>query len=106
HLLIGEGTGEWRVPVGGMGSVTDELARVATEAGATILLNSEVDGIDVSDVDVTITGDGFVEHADHVLFGAAPYVLERLLGHAPKDKPAGAQLKLNILLSRLPRLKC
>lgn len=105
YHLIGNGTGEWRVPVGGMGAVTDELARVATEAGAKIGLNSAVDGIDVSDVDVTITGDGFIERADHVLFGAAPYVLERLLGHVPAQKPAGAQLKLNILLERLPELK-
>jgi len=104
YHLIGNGTGEWRVPVGGMGAVTAELARVATEAGATIRLNSEVDGIDVSDVDVTVCGDGFVEHADYVLSGAAPYVLERLLGHSPRVKPAGAQLKLNILLSRLPEL--
>ncbi|WP_313406912.1 NAD(P)/FAD-dependent oxidoreductase [Aeromicrobium sp.] len=104
YHLIGNGTGEWRVPVGGMGAVTAELARVATEAGATIRLNSEVDGIDVSDVDVTVCGDGFVERADHVLCGAAPHVLERLLGHSPASKPAGAQLKLNILLSRLPAL--
>ncbi|SKB04450.1 phytoene desaturase family protein [Aeromicrobium choanae] len=105
YHLIGNGTGEWRVPVGGMGAVTAELARVATEAGATIRVNAEVDGIDVSDVDVTVCGDGFVERADHVLFGAAPYVLERLLGHTPTAKPAGAQLKLNLLLSRLPALK-
>lgn len=104
YHLIGNGTGEWRVPVGGMGAVTAELARVATEAGATIWLNSEVDGIDVSDVDVTVCGDGFVERADHVLCGAAPHVLERLLGHSPASKPAGSQLKLNILLSRLPAL--
>lgn len=104
YHLIGNGTGEWRVPVGGMGAVTSELARVATEAGATIRLNAEVDGIDVSDVDVTVCGDGFVEKADHVLCGAAPYVLERLLGHSPAVKPAGAQLKLNVLLSRLPEL--
>ena len=105
YHLIGNGTGEWRVPVGGMGAVTAELARVATEAGATIRLNSEVDGIDVSDVDVTVCGDGFIERAEHVLFGAAPYVLERLLGHTPTSKPVGAQLKLNLLLSRLPALK-
>lgn len=104
YHLVGNGTGEWRVPVGGMGAVTDALARAATEAGATIRLNCAVDGIDVSDVDVTICGDGFVQSADHVLFGAAPYVLERLLGHSPSTKPAGAQLKLNLLLSRLPRL--
>src|SRR5690606_19564068 len=28
----------------------------------------------------------------------------RLLGHSPAAKPAGAQLKLNVLLSRLPAL--
>lgn len=106
YHLVGNGTGEWRVPVGGMGAVTDELARVATEAGAQIRVNSGVDGIDVSDVDVTVCGDGFVEKADHVLFGAAPYVMERLLGHSPATKPAGAQLKINLLLERLPRLQC
>src|ERR1700727_1686452 len=37
----------------------------------------------------------------------APWVLAGLLGEerAPADKPVGAQLKVNFLLSRLPRLK-
>ena len=30
YHVIGNGTGEWRVPVGGMGAVADELARAAT----------------------------------------------------------------------------
>ena len=34
YHVVGNGTGEWRVPVGGMGAVTDELARVARGAGA------------------------------------------------------------------------
>lgn len=104
YHLIGNGTGEWRVPVGGMGAVTDELLRVALDAGAQIRLNSAVDGIDVSDVDVVVCGDGLVVTADHLLSGVAPYVLETLLGHVPATKPAGAQLKLNIVLSRLPAL--
>ncbi|MFI2708374.1 phytoene desaturase family protein, partial [Nocardioides sp. CER28] len=33
YHLIGNGTGEWRVPVGGMGAVTDALARAAEDAG-------------------------------------------------------------------------
>ncbi|HEY9252616.1 MAG TPA: FAD-dependent oxidoreductase, partial [Nocardioides sp.] len=37
YHLIGNGTGEWRVPVGGMGAVTDALARAAVAAGATIV---------------------------------------------------------------------
>ena len=31
YHLIGNGTGEWRVPVGGMGAVTDALARAAAD---------------------------------------------------------------------------
>ena len=43
----------------------------------------------------------------HVLANVAPAVLARLLGEPPPDDPApeGAQLKLNLLLKRLPRLR-
>ena len=34
YHVIGNGTGSWDVPVGGMGALTDELARCAAEAGA------------------------------------------------------------------------
>ncbi len=34
YHVIGNGTGEWRVPVGGMGAVTDTLAAAARAAGA------------------------------------------------------------------------
>ena len=37
-----QGTGDWDVPVGGMGAVTGELARVAREAGARIVTGAEV----------------------------------------------------------------
>jgi phytoene dehydrogenase-like protein len=41
-----------------------------------------------------------------VLANVAPHVLARLLGEAPPEPaPEGAQLKLNLLLSRLPRLR-
>ena len=36
YHMIGNGNGEWRVPVGGMGTVTAELVRVAQEAGVSI----------------------------------------------------------------------
>ena len=42
YHLIGNGTGEWRVPVGGMGAVTDALAHAATAAGAEILTSAGV----------------------------------------------------------------
>ncbi|MEV7395767.1 NAD(P)/FAD-dependent oxidoreductase [Aeromicrobium sp. NPDC092404] len=105
YHLIGNGTGEWRVPVGGMGAVTAELERVAREAGVDIRTNCEVDGIDAYDVGATVCGDGFVIETDWVLSGVAPYVLARLLGRPAPVKPSGSQFKINLLVSRLPELK-
>ena len=45
YHLIGNGTGEWRVPVGGMGAVTDALAAAAREAGAELVIGAEVTAI-------------------------------------------------------------
>ena len=42
YHLIGNGTGEWRVPVGGMGAVTDALAAAARRAGASLVTNASV----------------------------------------------------------------
>jgi phytoene dehydrogenase-like protein len=40
-----------------------------------------------------------------VVGGAAPAVLERLLGETPRPSADGAQLKVNMVLARLPRLR-
>ncbi len=42
YHVIGGGTGDWDVPVGGMGAVTAELERAAREAGAEIVTGVEV----------------------------------------------------------------
>jgi phytoene dehydrogenase-like protein len=109
YHLIGNGTGEWRVPVGGMGAVTGELTRVAREAGVTALTGAEVTSIEVDGHagEVTYrTADGEeTVAATHVLAGVAPYVLDRLRGRTEVGKPVGAQLKINVLLTRLPRLR-
>ncbi len=114
YHVVGNGTGEWKVPVGGMGAVTDALARAASEAGAEILTGA---GVSAIRADRATEGgaevqwhDGEREHsvrAGTVLSNVAPWVLEILLGNEadPVTKPAGAQLKVNFLLSRLPRLK-
>lgn len=125
YHVIGGGTGDWDVPVGGMGTVTGELARAARMAGAELITGAEV---------TSITPDGEVEYRDRegehrlaatwVLANVAPYVLERLVtdvdprSQAPSAlasrrrdaslpapaRPEGAQVKVNLLLSRLPRL--
>lgn len=161
YHLIGGGTGDWDVPVGGMGAVTDELARAAVEAGAEIRTMAEVTSITpehglVAYVDRAAEADRGVDadspyvprpssmvQGDWILSGAAPAVLDRLLdpeaaeralqadiaswyssragaaslpGAAPLPEPVegptvttpptpeGAQVKVNLLVRRLPRL--
>lgn len=112
YHLIGNGTGEWRVPVGGMGAVTDALAARAVEAGAEICTGAGVSAIHPGDggpsevVWDDASGRSSVQ-ARYVLANVAPWVLEILLGRPedPATKPVGAQLKINLLLDRLPRLR-
>ncbi|MEU6715255.1 NAD(P)/FAD-dependent oxidoreductase [Nonomuraea sp. NPDC046802] len=105
YHVIGDGTGEWNVPVGGMGAVSGALEAAARRAGAEIRTGAEIVGISPSG-EVTFTGeDG--EHTvngRHVLVNLPPAVRDRVLGRA-QDVPEGAQLKVNMVLTRLPRLK-
>jgi phytoene dehydrogenase-like protein len=110
YHVIGRCSGDWLVPVGGMGAVTEAIGDVARSAGAELLTGSEVLGIEPARESVEVRfSDGAAEHAlraQHVLVGTAPVELERLRGSGPEQAPPeGAQLKVNILLSRLPRLK-
>ncbi len=108
YHLVGNGTGEWRVPIGGMGAVTDSLADAALTAGADLRTGCEVFGVHADDTggEVTYVRDD-EEHtiaASWVLSGVAPSVLDRLRGR-DAVRPVGAQLKANLLLERLPRLR-
>lgn len=111
YHVIGGGTGDWDVPVGGMGALVGALTGAAARAGATLLTRTRVtaigpaaDGAEVSWVD----DDGVDHHvaARHVLAACSPWELDRLLGTRPPagPPPEGAQLKVNMLLRRLPRL--
>ncbi|MEU6428864.1 NAD(P)/FAD-dependent oxidoreductase [Microbispora sp. NPDC046973] len=105
YHVIGDGTGDWNVPVGGMGAVTTELAEVARRHGAEIRTGAEVLAVDPGTGEVTF--DDGAEHAvtaGKVLANLPPAVLARLLGETP-ERPEGAQLKINMVLSRLPRLR-
>jgi len=112
YHLIGNGTGDWDVPIGGMGAVTDALATAAISAGASILTGAEVTAVDP--LGIVTWRSRAVERsatASMVLSNLAPVVLNGLLAAAGADPidteeaPEGAQLKVNMLLSRLPRLK-
>jgi phytoene dehydrogenase-like protein len=106
YHVIGNGTGAWDVPVGGMGALTDELARCAAEAGAELVAGAEVTAIEADGRRAEVRCDGRAAVCDHVVAGCAPAVLDRLLGlPAAGVQPEGAQLKVNMLLSRFPRLR-
>lgn len=106
YHLIGNGTGEWKVPRGGMGAIVKELIRVAVQAGVEIKVNSRVSSIKTSENSATVKlEDGTEINSEYILSNAAPQTLAKLRGtSAPKSLP-GAQMKINILLKALPELK-
>ena len=105
YHVIGNGTGDWDVPVGGMGALTAELARCAAEAGAELVTGAEVTEIEADGESAEVRYDGGAIACRHVVATCAPAVLDRLLGRDGGDRPEGAQLKVNMLLDRLPRLR-
>ncbi|KQV25977.1 NAD(P)/FAD-dependent oxidoreductase [Yonghaparkia sp. Root332] len=122
YHVIGGGTGDWNVPVGGMGAVSGELARAARLAGSILTTNADVTALSPDRI-VTVRqggvgGSGGDQHersiaADHVLVGCSPQELARLLAAGGADDEfgaaapdaEGAQVKVNMLLTRLPRLR-
>ena len=103
YHLVG---GPWNVPVGGMGALSGALAGAARAAGAQLVTGAEVIAIETDDKTAEVTcADRRTYAARHVLAGVAPYVLSTLLGEPPDaGPPEGAQLKINMLLKRLPRV--
>ncbi|PPL19672.1 phytoene desaturase family protein [Microterricola pindariensis] len=123
YHVIGNETGDWHVPIGGMGAVSGEIERAARLAGARIVTGADV---------VSLTADGAVRYLRNghervavgttVLANVSPYVLDQLLAaggassarvgvpaDAPADavaaRPEGAQVKVNLMLKRLPKLR-
>jgi len=106
YHLIGNGTGEWKVPKGGMGALVNELVRVAKESGVEISLNSKAVKVESTSAGVSVAlENGEVVSADYLLSNAAPQVLAKLRGASAPKSLDGSQMKINILLKRLPKLK-
>ena len=112
YHLVGNGTGEWRVPVGGMGRVSSTLTRLAVDAGVDLRTDADVRAIEADGSAATVhyvdlrSGADVHLDASWVLAGIAPAMLDALLGTVPASaEPAGSQLKINLVLTRLPRLR-
>jgi len=107
YHLVGRGTGEWLVPIGGMGALTDSLTARARTLGVEIRCGVDVVHVDESATEVTCTGvaDGkqIAVAAAHVLAAVAPSVVDQWFGRTT-EIPIGDQIKINMLLDRLPRL--
>ena len=106
YHVLGGGTGDWDVPLGGMGAVTAALASAAVHHGAEITTGAEVYAVDPNGGVRYRIGDG--EHlvrGRFVLAGVTPAALAGLLGEKSAPLAQGAQVKVNLVLRRLPRLR-
>lgn len=122
YHVIGNETGDWHVPIGGMGAVSGEIQRAARLAGARIVTGAEVTSVSADgEVRYSRNGHERVAVGGVVLANVAPYVLDQLLeaggaasagiglpSNAAPDarapRPEGAQVKVNLMLKRLPQL--
>lgn len=108
--------GTWMVVRGGMGTVTGELARAATAAGATIRTGTGITAIEITGGAArgVVTAAGEFIPAPVVLVATDPYRLRGLLGdHLPAPLAArleraeaaspGQTMKVNLALAGLPR---
>ena len=104
YHLIGNGTGEWKVPQGGMGAFVAELHRVAISNGVEIECSAKVVDIEaeISGVQVTDINNRKFQ-ADYFLSNAAPEFVSQKIDS--RKSLEGAQIKINMLLKRLPQLK-
>jgi len=106
YHLLGGGVGDWDVPVGGMGAVTSALAAAAVRHGAEIITGADVDAVDPEGmVGYRSHGDEHTIRGRFILAGVTPAVLAGLLGGKPAALTQGAQVKVNMALQRLPKLR-
>jgi phytoene dehydrogenase-like protein len=122
YHLIGNCTGEWKVPVGGMGHLAGELKRVSESVGAEILTRIRLKHLHFTDSRHTIEfesdGQSHTIDAQFVLINFGRNVLAKLLNrpyqpdgppssaqHATRNSHEGSVVKINMLLQRLPRLR-
>ena len=112
YHIIGRGTGEWTVPVGGMGTLVDELVRGAQASGKVkIVTGAKVERIDPgkkhSTVNFRLNDEEQEVDSRFVLCNASAQILDALTGGRSdqEDGIEGAGFKINMLLERLPQLR-
>src|SRR5437867_8137418 len=122
YHLIGNKTGEWKVPVGGMGAVARELEQAARRAGAELLTNVDLRALDLNGTRKTVefeikenagwklappSGKRQTVEARFLLVNFGRNVLAKFTDkpYQPDATDEGSVFKINMLLRRLPKLK-
>jgi len=118
HHLFGEAAGvpgAWGHAIGGMGSITQAMARAAREKGVDILLNTPVEEIIVADGRAAgVVAGGRAWRSRSVVAGVNPKLLfDRLVPEGVVDpdvhvrmrhwKCESATFRMNVALSELPK---
>jgi phytoene dehydrogenase-like protein len=118
HHLFGEAAGvpgAWGHAIGGMGSITQAMARACREAGVDILLSSPVEEVIVADGRAAgVVAGGKAWRAANIVAGVNPKLLfDRLVPPGAVDadvasrmhgwKCESATFRMNVALSELPR---
>jgi phytoene dehydrogenase-like protein len=99
------------VPVGGMGAVSFELERAAGKAGAEMLTNVHVRALNVTGktrtVEFLVNGKQETVESRFLLINFGRNLLAKFTGRffQPDRTDEGSVFKINMLLSRLPKLK-
>lgn len=111
YHVTGNGTGEWQVPVGGMGALVAALLDRCQAGGVELLTGSPAIHIEPGRDEqvVTYEAEGVQRHvrARHVLVNAGPRCFASLLDLAwePDAGDEGSVIKINMLLKRLPKVR-
>ena len=111
YHIIGNETGEWRVPVGGMKRLVDSLLARCRQFGVDFASSAPATSVQTGDERHEVTFE--VEHVEQsvsttsVLVNAGGRTFAKLFGRdwAPTAANEGSVVKINMLLKRLPKLK-
>ena len=111
YHVIGNKTGEWKVPVGGMGAVARELENTARKSGAEFLTNVDLRALDLNrarcNVAFQVDGEDQTVESRFLLVNFGRNILASYLNdrYRPDATDEGSVFKINMLLRRLPKLK-
>ena len=110
YHLIGNKTGEWKVPVGGMGRVARELEEAARKSGVEMFTRVNLRALNVNgqrSVEFELDGKKQTVDARFLLVNFGRNILAKFIGkpYQPDAIDEGSVFKINMLLRRLPKLK-